>query len=75
VRPQPDDTEAEAIRPIMAELVEKTTAEDESTYHTYTSSAIPWYVRAIWIFFWCGAIAYVITWLLPALQSELLKPP
>ncbi len=59
----------------MAELVEKTNAEEESTYHTYTGNAIPWYVRAIWILFWCGAITYVVTWLLPALQSELLKPP
>ena len=50
-------------------------AEEESTFHTYTGNAIPWFVRAIWILFWCGAIAYVVTWLLPALQSELLKPP
>ncbi len=40
----------------------------------YTGNAIPWYVRLIWIMFWCGAIAYVVTWLLPALQTELLAP-
>ncbi len=59
----------------MAELVENKSAEEESTFHSYTGNAIPWFVRAIWILFWCSAIAYVVTWLLPALQSELLKPP
>ncbi len=55
--------------------VEKTTAEEEGIYLQYTGNAIPWYVRLIWIIFWCGAIAYVVTWYLPALQSELLAPP
>ena len=59
----------------MAEVVEKTTAEEENKFHDYTGNAIPWFVRAIWILFWCGAIAYVVTWLLPALQSELTAPP
>jgi hypothetical protein len=59
----------------MAQAVEKTTAEEENTYHDYTGNAIPWFVRAIWILFWCGAIAYVVTWLLPALQTELTAPP
>jgi len=59
----------------MAQVVEKTTAEEENTYHDYTGNAIPWYVRLYWIIFWGGAIAYVVIWLLPALQSELLAPP
>jgi hypothetical protein len=60
---------------IMAQVVEKTTAEEESTFHAYTGNAIPWYLRLLWILFWCGAIAYVVTRLLPTLQSELLAPP
>ena len=59
----------------MAQLVENTTAETESTFHNYTGNKIPWFVRAMWIIFWCNAIAYVLNWLLPALQSELLNPP
>jgi hypothetical protein len=55
--------------------VEQTTAAEEGIYLQYTGNAIPWYVRLIWIIFWCGAIAYVVTWYLPALQSELLAPP
>ena len=54
----------------MAQVVEKTTAEEENTFHYYTGNAIPWYVRAIWILFWCGAIAYVVTWLLPAFRPS-----
>jgi hypothetical protein len=59
----------------MAQVVERTTAEQESPFLSYTGNAIPWYVRLYWIIFWCAAIAYVVTWLLPALQSELLAPP
>ena len=44
-------------------------------YHHYTGNAIPWFVRGIWIIFWCYAITYVVLWLLPSLQSELLSPP
>jgi hypothetical protein len=54
---------------------DKTTPEQESTYHQYTGNAIPWFVRGIWIVFWIYAITYVVLWLLPALQSELLSPP
>ena len=59
----------------MAQVVENPSAEQESTYHAYTGNAIPWYLRLLWLLFWCGAIAYVVSWLLPALQSELLAPP
>ncbi len=59
----------------MPQLVESTSAEDENTYHYYTGNAIPWFVRALWILFWCGAIAYCLIWLLPTLQRELITPP
>ena len=54
---------------------DRTTPEQENTYHHYTGNAIPWFIRGIWIVFWCYAITYVVVWLLPALQSELLSPP
>ncbi len=54
---------------------DKTTAEEENRFHNYTGNAIPWFVRGIWIVFWCYAITYVVVWLLPSLQSELLSPP
>ena len=38
----------------MAQVVEKTTAEEEGTFHAYTGNAIPWYVRLLWILFWWG---------------------
>ena len=57
-----------------AEL-ELTTAEDESRFHNYVGHQIPWYVRLIWIVFWCFAAWYVIRLLLPALDAELLSPP
>jgi hypothetical protein len=53
---------------------DKTTPEQENAYHQYTGNAIPWFVRVIWIIFWCFAIAYVILWLIPSLQTELLSP-
>jgi hypothetical protein len=54
---------------------DQTTPEQENTYHQYTGNAIPWVLRGIWILFWCYAIVYVILWLIPSLQSELLSPP
>ncbi len=39
---------------------------DEHRFHTYTTHAIPWWVRAIWLFFWVGTIAYFIAYLIPA---------
>jgi len=59
----------------MAQAPEKTTAEEESTFHSYTGNAIPWFVRLMWIVFWCAAIAYTVVWLFPQIQSELLAPP
>ena len=51
------------------------TPEQESRFHTYASHVIPWYVRLIWLFFWIFAIGYVISYFLPAIQTELLTPP
>jgi hypothetical protein len=65
------DEAGQAMKPI----VEKTTAQEENTFHSYTGNAIPWFVRLMWIVFWCGAITYIVTWLFPAIQSELLAPP
>jgi hypothetical protein len=50
-------------------------AESERRFHDYTSNRIPWYVRLIWIGFWCFAAWYVIQYLFPSLQVELLAPP
>lgn len=54
---------------------DKTSPEQENVYHHYTGNAIPWFIRGIWIIFWLYAITYVVLWLLPALQNELLSPP
>jgi hypothetical protein len=48
---------------------------DEERYHTYVGTRIPWYVRLMWVAFWVFAITYVINYLLPALQHELVAPP
>jgi hypothetical protein len=50
-----------------------TSAQEESRHHDYTSNAIPWYVRAIWIGFWIFAVVYTIKYLLPSLQVELFQ--
>ncbi len=50
-------------------------AKEEGRRHTYAGTRIPWYVRLLWIGFWIFAVAYVIHYLLPALQYELTSPP
>ena len=50
-------------------------ADVEHENHNYRGSAIPWYVRLIWIGFWVFAIYYTIRFLFPALQRELLNLP
>jgi hypothetical protein len=54
---------------------DKTSPEQENAFHHYTGNAIPWFIRGIWIVFWIYAITYVVLWLIPALQTELLSPP
>lgn len=55
--------------------IENLTPASEGRHHTYTGTVIPWYVRLMWLGFWIFAIAYVIQYLLPALQHELTSPP
>jgi hypothetical protein len=50
-------------------------AEAEHRHHSYRSNVIPSYVRLIWALFWIFAIYYAVTYLLPAMQQELLSPP
>jgi hypothetical protein len=50
-------------------------AQTEHSYHRYVGNRIPWWVRMIWLGFWVFAIYYVVTYLFPSLQSELLSPP
>jgi hypothetical protein len=50
-------------------------AEAEHRFHHYTSNAIPWYVRLIWVGFWIFAVAYTIRFLFPAMQIELIRQP
>lgn len=59
----------------MAHPVEQPTVQEERRFHTYHGSAIPWYVRLMWLCFWIFAIAYVVRYLLPAIQIELVSPP
>jgi hypothetical protein len=54
---------------------ESGTAEAEGKYLNYVGHEIPWFVRLVWIVFWSASAWYVIRWLLPALQGELLSPP
>lgn len=43
--------------------------------HRYSASEIPWYIHATWVVFWIFVIYYVVTWLIPALQTEVVTPP
>jgi hypothetical protein len=48
---------------------------EENRYHCYTGNRIPWYVRVMWIAFWCFAVYYAVRYLFPELQTELIAPP
>lgn len=50
-------------------------AMHEGQHHTYEGHGIPWFVRLMWLVFWAFALGYVVNYLLPAMQSELLSPP
>jgi hypothetical protein len=54
---------------------ENNSAQVEHRFHNYTGNRIPWYVRALWLGFWCFAVYYVVQYLFPNLQTELLSPP
>jgi len=51
---------------------EDTPAKVENSYHRYVGNRIPWFVRLLWIGFWCFAIYYTLRYLFPDLQLELL---
>ncbi len=50
-------------------------AELETRMHRYSATEIPWYIHATWVIFWIFVIYYVVTWLIPALQTEIVTPP
>jgi hypothetical protein len=54
---------------------EMQSAESEGQFHAYVGNRIPWYVRLVWVGFWCFAVYYVVKYLFPDLQTELLTPP
>lgn len=62
-------------RPPASTSPEAGTAVAEGKFLNYVGHEIPWTVRLLWIIFWCASVWYVIRWLLPALQGELLSPP
>lgn len=55
--------------------VENNSARVEHKFHYYTGNRIPWYVRLIWLGFWCFVAYYGVVYLIPNLQDELLSPP
>jgi hypothetical protein len=55
--------------------LEQTSAEAEHQHHRYSGNTIPWFVRLIWIGFWCFAAYYTIRYLFPAIQTELFPRP
>lgn len=54
---------------------ESDSAQAEHRYHNYTGNRIPWYVRLVWLLFWCFAIYYTIQYLFPMLPVEFASPP
>jgi hypothetical protein len=50
-------------------LPNEETAQQESRFHTYTTHHIPWYVRALWICFWIGAVWYVVQFAIPMAKN------
>jgi hypothetical protein len=46
----------------------------EGKHHRYTTNAIPWLVRVLWIGFWAFAIYYALTYLFPDIQHQFAPP-
>jgi hypothetical protein len=61
--------------PESAEPLEQPTPEEEHRYQYYTGNQIPWYVRLIWMLFWCFAAYYAVRYFFPAVQREMVTPP
>ncbi len=49
----------------MHDATEHTTPQQENSFHTYETHSIPWYVRAIWLGFWIGAVWYIAVFAIP----------
>ncbi len=45
--------------------------EKESTFHTYTTHRIPWYIHAIWIGYFIALVWYVIQYAIPSAKNLL----
>ena len=45
------------------------TPTEDKRYHTYNTHHIPWYVRALWIGFWIGAVWYVVQYAIPMAKN------
>ena len=56
-------------------VLEQTTPQEDHRYHYYTGSRIPWYLRLMWLLFWCFSAYYAIRFFFPALQQEIVTPP
>ena len=54
---------------------EKDTPEAEQQNHRYIGNEVPWYIHVLWLLFWVFTIGYVLSYLVPALRTELLSPP
>jgi len=49
----------------MTEPRDATTPEQDRRFHSYQTHRIPWYVRAIWLAYWIGAVWYVFEFAIP----------
>jgi hypothetical protein len=54
--------------------IDPNSPEAEGRYHNYVGNCIPWFVRVMWLGFWCIAVYYFVGYLFPDLQTELLVP-
>jgi hypothetical protein len=43
--------------------------QEDGRFHTYTTHRIPWWVRAMWIAFWIGAIWYMVKYTIPMTRN------
>jgi hypothetical protein len=44
-------------------------------HHRFLRPRLPWYIQLIWMAFWLFALAFVVYFLFPALQKQLLSVP
>jgi len=49
----------------------KSSAEQDSVFHTYTTHRIPWYVHVLWIVFLISLVWYIFRFAVPS-AKELL---